>query len=90
MTAVIAPNKCNSCGGAREPLCVRICPGDLFYQKEDGRVALRNREECWDCAACVKVCRQQALALMLPVEAGGRGAQLHVEKTNKGLYWNIK
>ena len=38
-------------------MCVRDCPGDLMLLKPGTRKAMiRDNRECWDCAACVKVC----------------------------------
>ncbi|GAW93558.1 4Fe-4S dicluster domain-containing protein [Calderihabitans maritimus] len=66
---------CNGCPGASEPPCMRVCPGDLLYRGENG-IRLRDPRRCWDCAACIKVCPREALAMYLPVSLGGRGARL--------------
>ena len=56
---------CNRCGTADEPMCVRDCPGDLMFIKENNKATIVDNRECWDCAACVKVCPTQAISLQL-------------------------
>ena len=61
---------CNRCGTADEPMCVRDCPGDLMLIKPNNKAAIIDNRECWDCAACVKVCPTQAIHMQLPAEPG--------------------
>jgi adenylylsulfate reductase subunit B len=56
---------CNRCGTADEPMCVRDCPGDLMFIKPNDKATIIDNRECWDCAACVKVCPTQAIRLRL-------------------------
>lgn len=87
----IVPDRClcTGCGSSSEPPCVRICPGDLLYKK-DGKVAVRDAADCWDCAACVKVCPQGALYLQLPPVAGGRGTKLTARTYRDKTLWLVK
>ena len=63
----VEENVCNGCGVAEEPMCVRDCPGDLMLLRPGTRKAIiRDNRECWDCAACVKVCPTQAISMQLP------------------------
>jgi len=57
---------CNRCGTAQEPMCVRDCPGDLMFIKDNDKASITDNRECWDCAACVKVCPTQAIEMRLP------------------------
>ena len=62
----VEENVCNGCGIAEEPMCVRDCPGDLMLLRPGTRKAMiRDNRECWDCAACVKVCPTQAISMQL-------------------------
>ncbi|KKM12194.1 adenylylsulfate reductase [Clostridiales bacterium PH28_bin88] len=77
---------CNGCGGADEPNCVRVCPGNLLYQM-DGKTAIRSSMDCWDCAACIKACPRQAIAMYLPTAVGGRGATLKARAYPDRTVW---
>ncbi|MGE5416486.1 MAG: 4Fe-4S binding protein [Acidobacteriota bacterium] len=78
---------CNGCGKAKEPGCVRVCPGDLLYIDIENRCVLRDPRDCWDCAACVKECPRQAIELTLPTQIGGRGASLKAKRSGCSLEW---
>ena len=69
MGIFVDENVCNRCGTADEPMCVRDCPGDLMFIKENQKATIRDNRECWDCAACVKVCPTQAIAMQLPTSS---------------------
>jgi adenylylsulfate reductase subunit B len=87
MAVQIISGRCNECSQAKEPACVRLCPGDLFYRDKDGHVKLRDKRDCWDCAACVKSCPREAVEMYLPVQMGGRGATLTARTSGKKLIW---
>ena len=76
---------CDGCGDTKEPACMRICPGDLIYKA--GQAVLRNKKECSDCSACVKVCPQNAIELYYPVELGGRGSYLTAQYEADQIIW---
>ena len=61
MGIAVDEHACNRCGTADEPLCVRDCPGDLMFIKANDKASIVDNRECWDCAACVKVCPTQAI-----------------------------
>jgi len=81
---------CNRCGTADEPLCVRDCPGDLMFIREDGKAAITDNRECWDCAACVKVCPTQAISMQLPPSIAIRGASLKSRAFKHKTSWSIQ
>lgn len=89
MTVKIDPQICNGCHGAKEPLCIRICPGDLLRIHE-GKAAIREPGECWDCAACIKSCPRQAIAMYLPTQLGGKGASLTAKVTRGTILWTCR
>ena len=81
---------CNGCGTADEPMCVRDCPGDLMILKPDGKAAIRDNRECWDCAACVKVCPSQAIHMQLPTSVVVRGVKLRGRAIKHKTVWRIR
>lgn len=68
---------------------MRVCPGDLL-RREEGVVRLREAGDCWDCASCVKACPWGALALVLPVELGGRGSRLSARASPGRTRWTLR
>ena len=68
--------KCDGCLGIAEPLCMRICPGDLLFVDDTGKAGCRKTRDCWDCMSCVKICPQEAISLKLPYQLGYYPAQL--------------
>lgn len=81
---------CNGCGTAEEPMCVRDCPGDLMLLQESGKAAIRDNRECWDCAACVKVCPTQAIHMQLPTSVIVRGVTLRGRAIRHKTVWRIR
>lgn len=80
---------CNHCGTAPEPMCVRDCPGDLMYLNEHGKAAITTNRDCWDCAACVKVCPTQAITMRLPTSLVVRGVALHGRAMRHKTAWKL-
>lgn len=87
MTIRINCSLCNGCGNSKEPLCVRVCPGDLLYKNSQNKCEIRDARDCWDCAACVKECPRQAIEMYLPVHLGGRGATLKAKTDGGKINW---
>ena len=81
---------CNGCGTADEPMCVRDCPGDLMILRPDGKAAIRDNRECWDCAACVKVCPSQAIHMQLPTSVVVSGVKLRGRAIKHKTVWRIR
>ena len=81
---------CNRCGTADEPMCVRDCPGDLMFIQENGKAAITDNRECWDCAACVKVCPTQAISMQLPASLVVRGVTLTGRALKHKTIWSIR
>jgi len=90
MSIRVDKETCNGCGGASEPCCVRVCPGDLLAAGPDGQVYIRDPRDCWDCAACVKACPRQAIEMYLPAQIGGRGAALKAKVSRDKIIWTLK
>ncbi|MCW2276797.1 4Fe-4S dicluster domain-containing protein [Heliophilum fasciatum] len=87
MTLCIDRERCQGCNG--HPRCADVCPGNLLVLGEQGQIASREPDDCWDCAACVKVCPRQALSLTLPPEVGGRGSRLWARQVGGKMHWTI-
>jgi len=81
---------CNGCGTADEPLCVRDCPGDLMILLDNGKAAIRDNGECWDCAACVKVCPTQAIHMALAAQITLPGVSLRGRALGHKTLWKIR
>jgi adenylylsulfate reductase subunit B len=81
---------CNRCGTAEEPMCVRDCPGDLMFIKDNDKAAIVDNRECWDCAACVKVCPTQAIRMQLPESLAVSGVSLHGRALKHKTVWRIR
>ncbi|MBM7624691.1 4Fe-4S dicluster domain-containing protein [Sporohalobacter salinus] len=90
MTIRIDKDLCNGCGNKEEPYCMQVCPGNLLYKNEKNKAVVREKADCWDCAACVKECPRQAIEMYLPAEIGGRGATLKAEVLDGEIVWTLK
>ena len=90
MTIRIDAQACDGCPGAPEPPCVRDCPGDLLAIDEHGRAAIVDARACWDCAACVKVCPTQAIALLLGDCPQLKEVTLKAQALACKTIWNIR
>lgn len=90
MTVSIDILKCNGCGNAEEPYCMRVCPGDLLYRDTVmNKCAMRDTRDCWDCAACLKECPSQAIEMILPVQIGGCGSTLRARTLRDRIVWTL-
>ena len=90
MGVFVDENVCNGCGIAEEPMCVRDCPGDLMFIQPHGKAAITDNRECWDCAACVKVCPTQAISMQLPASLVVRGVTLTGRALKHKTTWAIQ
>ncbi|SJZ78798.1 4Fe-4S dicluster domain-containing protein [Selenihalanaerobacter shriftii] len=90
MTVRIDKKLCNGCGNKDESCCMRICPGNLLYKTKNNKAEIRDKADCWDCAACVKECPRQAIEVYLPVEIGGRGSTLKAKDLGNEIVWTLK
>ena len=52
--------RCTGCGR-----CLEVCPHRVF-QRQDGKVAINDRDACMECGACARNCAFSAIS----VEAG--------------------
>ena len=69
---------------------VRDCPGDLMFIKNNDKAAITDNRECWDCAACVKVCPTQAIHMQLPTSLVVRGVTLKGRALKHKTTWSIR
>jgi len=90
MGVFVDEDLCNRCGTADEPMCVRDCPGDLMFIKDNQKAAIVHNRECWDCAACVKVCPTQAIHMQLPTSVVVRGVELRGRAMKHKTRWRIR
>jgi adenylylsulfate reductase subunit B len=90
MGVYVDENVCNGCGIAEEPMCVRDCPGDLMILKENRKAVIRDNRDCWDCAACVKVCPTQAIFMQLPSSVIVRGVRLKGRAIKHKTTWRLR
>ena len=88
MSVRIDKNLCNGCGGRPEGCCEEICPGDLFF-REDGKAALREPSDCWDCFSCVKACPQSALSVELPFQISEAKHRLAASIKGNHIFWKL-
>jgi adenylylsulfate reductase, subunit B len=52
MPPIIDKAICIKCGQ-----CVNVCPGDVFYNSQDGDFPVVSYpDECWHEASCIQVC----------------------------------
>lgn len=84
MGVLIDSEKCIGCGK-----CRNICPGNIIKTDALGKAFLKKPGDCWSCTSCMKECPVSAIFLSLPVEMGGRGAKLSVEKTGQNIRWTV-
>ena len=88
MGIYIDHNLCNSCGFPEsETPCNMACPGDLIFMQEDGKAQICSNADCWDCAACIKICPQQAIDIRLPFEIVGKKATLKARAYREKTIW---
>lgn len=90
MTIKINKKLCNGCGNCQQSKCSKICPCDLLYKGEDNKAKIRDKADCWDCAACVKKCPRGAIELYLQPEVGGRGSTLIATNLDGKIVWKLK
>jgi adenylylsulfate reductase subunit B len=81
---------CDGCSKAPEPLCVRDCPGDLLFIDGDGKAAIVDNRECWDCAACLKVCPREAISMQLTSCSLVQQVTLHAHALAQKTLWSIR
>lgn len=90
MGVFVDEQACNRCGTADEPMCVRDCPGDLMLIKANDKATIVDNRECWDCAACVKVCPTQAISMQLPASLTVTGVDLKGRAMKHKTLWRIR
>jgi adenylylsulfate reductase subunit B len=71
-------------------MCVRDCPGNLMVLRPDGIAAIRDNSDCWDCAACIKVCPSQAIHMQLPTAVIVRGVELRGRALRSKTEWHLR
>ncbi len=56
-TIELFPEKCTGCG-----ICMEVCPHEVFVFKNK-KAAIRDRDSCMECGACVANCAFGALSV---------------------------
>lgn len=91
MGIYIDHNLCNGCGYPEsETPCNMACPGDLILMQPNGKAQICSNADCWDCAACIKICPQQAIDIRLPFEIVGKEATLKARAFRDKTIWTTK
>ena len=91
MGIYIDQNLCNSCGfPEHETPCNMACPGDLILMQSNGKAQITCNADCWDCAACIKICPQQAIDIRLPFEITGKAGSLKARAYREKTIWTTK
>ena len=49
------------CIGVKDTACVKVCPVDCIYDKEEWELLLIDPDECIDCGACEPECPVEAI-----------------------------
>ena len=91
MGIYIDPNLCDGCGYPQsETPCNMACPGDLIFMQSNGKAEITCNADCWDCAACIKICPQQAIDIRLPFEMVGKSGALKARAYREKTIWIAK
>ena len=94
MGIYIDHNLCNGCGYPQsETPCNMACPGDLVFMQpsgSNGKAQITCNADCWDCAACIKICPQEAIEIRLPFEITGKENSLKARAYKDKTIWTIK
>ena len=84
MSIAIDENKCTGCGR-----CIEICPGGIIKKNPDHKAFLKRPQDCWSCGSCMKVCSAEAVFMYLPVELGGRGGRMTLQRNGSRMEWTV-
>ena len=49
------------CVGVKDTACVKVCPVDCIYDKDEWDTLFSHPEECIDCGLCVDACPVEAI-----------------------------
>lgn len=91
MGIFINHNLCDGCGYPQsETPCNMACPGDLIFMQPNRKADICCNADCWDCAACIKICPQQAIELRLPFEIVGKDGSLKARAYRDKTIWTTK
>jgi len=84
-------NLCDGCGYPQsETPCNMACPGDLIFMQTNGKAEICCNADCWDCAACIKICPQQAIDIRLPFEIVGKENSLKARAYRDKTIWTTR
>jgi ferredoxin len=56
-TLSLDPGKCTGCG-----MCLEVCPHEVLA-KQNGGVAIQDRDACMECGACSRNCPAEAITV---------------------------
>lgn len=86
----IDQNLCNGCGyPEKETPCNLACPGDLIFMQNNSKAQICCNSDCWDCAACIKICPQQAIEIKIPFEIIGKEGSLKARALKDKTIWKV-
>lgn len=84
MSIRIEQEKCVGCGK-----CTEVCPGNLIYKNDSGKVYIKYAKDCWGCTACLKECKVEAIKYYLGADIGGNGSSLYTKVQEEYIDWHI-
>ena len=92
MPCFVNPNACDACAGIHQgPLCVYICPNDLFVLDQGSKKAFqREPDMCSECFACVKLCPQEAIDTRGYADFVPLGASVKPKRNDREISWLIR
>lgn len=61
VTLNLDAEKCYGCG-----TCLEVCPHEVFV-RDNGRIAIKDRDACMECGACARNCPAEALQVQAGV-----------------------
>lgn len=86
----IFPDKCDGCKGLADPVCVSVCPGNLYkLHEETGKAVCRDPGECWDCMTCAIFCPQQAIIHKVQYQIAPIPARLVPRLEKRAITWTL-
>ncbi|MGQ9512973.1 4Fe-4S dicluster domain-containing protein [Thermodesulfitimonas sp.] len=90
MPPYVLPDKCDGCKNEPDPLCVSVCPGNLFVvDAVTGKAYCRDPGECWDCMTCTIYCPTQAIVTQVQYQLAPIPARLVPKLGRHSITWTL-
>ena len=97
MPTFVRTDKCDGCKGQDMATCIYVCPHVLMVLDKYGSVTghamkafNQEREQCWECYACVNICPQQAIEVRHYADVVPIGASVQPSRGSESIMWTIK